>query len=231
MIVLPARNEAGRVGAVVSEVRRTLPGVEVVVVENASTDDTAAEAAAVGARVLHSGPGYARALRTGFVHALRAGAPWVVQMDADGQHPAARVGALVDALADADVVVGSRFVGDPGYAVPVVRRAAIGALGAWATVWAGRRLRDVTSGFRAWRPDALALLVADYPEHIADANVLVRAIRRGLVVIEVPVAMRARLGGRSQHAGPSSALFAARMALLTAREGLAPAYGRRMSMK
>jgi len=231
VIVLPARNEAGRVGAVVGEVRAALPGVDVVVVENASSDGTAAEAAAAGALVLHSGPGYARALRTGFIHALRAGAPWIVQMDADGQHPADHVAALVDTLGTADVVVGSRFVGAPGYAVPPVRRAAIGVLAAWASVWAGRRLRDVTSGFRAWRPDALALLVADYPEEIADANVLVRAVRRGLSVVEVPVPMRERWGGRSQHTGPASALFAARMALLTAQEGLAPAYGRRTSMK
>lgn len=222
MIVLPARNEGPRVGGVVAAARAAMPGVEVVVVENASTDDTARAARRAGATVLHSEPGYARALRTGFVYALRAGSPWVLQMDADGQHPARALPALVEALADADLVVGSRFVGAAGYAVPAGRRTAIRVLGAWATVCAGQRLRDVTSGLRAWRADAIAQMVADYPEHVADANVLVRAVRLGLVVRELEVPMQDRQGGRSMHGGPASALFVARMALLTAREGLQP---------
>lgn len=220
MVVIPARNEGPRVGAVVRGLAVALPEVPVVVVENGSADDTARAAAAAGATVLHASPGYARALRTGFIHALRAQAAWVVQLDADGQHPPEQVPGLVDALAGADLVVGSRFVGESGYPVPFARRVAIGALGAWASAWAGQRLRDVTSGMRAWRADALARLVADYPEEIADANVLVRAARLGLAVREHPVAMRERESGVSQHAGPGAALFAARMAWLVAHEGL-----------
>jgi glycosyltransferase involved in cell wall biosynthesis len=222
MIVLPARNEGPRVGRVVAEVRRILPDVEVIVVENGSVDDTAEAAARAGATVLRSGPGYARALRAGFTHALAAGAPWVVQMDADEQHPAAALPGLLRALEHADLVVGSRFLGAPGYRIPVHRRTAIGALGAWASVFAGQRLSDVTSGLRAWRPEALAALVADFPEDIADANLLVRAVRRGLRVREIATPMRPRAGGRSMHAGPESALFALRMLVLTAHEGLGP---------
>lgn len=211
-------------GRVVAEVRRVLPGVPVVVVENGSVDDTARVAMRAGAVVLRSGPGYARALRTGFAHALDAGAPWVVQMDADEQHPADALPGLLRALEHADLVVGSRFVGAPGYRVPAHRRTAIGALAAWASVCAGQRLFDVTSGLRAWRPAALAALLADFPEDIADANLLVRAVRRGLRVREVAVSMRARTGGRSMHAGPESALFALRMVVLTTREGLGPRF-------
>jgi glycosyltransferase involved in cell wall biosynthesis len=221
VIIVPARNEAPRVGAVIAEVRRVLPDVAVVVVENDSVDGTASAARVAGADVLHSGPGYARALRTGFIHALRMRAPWIVQMDGDGQHPATAIPALLAALEHADIVVGSRFLGVAGYRVPVVRRTAIQALGAWASLWSGQRLRDVTSGFRAWRPDAIAAMVADYPEDVADANLLVRAVRRGLVVEEVPVAMRARSGGHSMHEGPESVRFAARMALLTVQEATA----------
>jgi glycosyltransferase involved in cell wall biosynthesis len=219
MIVVPARNEGPRVGRVVAEVRAILPDMPVIVVENGSTDDTAARARLAGATVLHSGPGYARALRLGFEYALRAGADRVIQMDADEQHPAAALPGLLTALGDADLVVGSRFVGAPGYHVPMFRRTAIGALGAWASVCAGQRLLDVTSGLRAWRASALGVLVADYPEEVADANLLVRAVRRGLRVREVAVPMRPRAGGRSMHAGPESAWFAMRMAVLTAREG------------
>ena len=219
MVILPARNEGPRVGAVIRAVKGVLPGVPVVVVENGSEDDTAAAAAQAGARVLHSGVGYARALRTGFIHALREGAPWVVQMDADGQHPAEALPALVARLGSADLVFGSRLLAEPGYPMPVARHATIRALGLWASVCAGQRLRDVTSGLRAWRADAIAAMVADYPEDVADANVLVRAVRMGLVVEEVAVPMRERSGGVSMHGGPRSVLFAARMVVLTAREG------------
>lgn len=220
MIVIPARNEAPRIGDVVRRARAECPGVPVIVVENGSTDRTADEAGRAGARVLRSAPGYARALRTGFIHALRGGAPWVVQMDADGQHPAPGISRLRAALADADLVVGSRFVAEPGYAVPVERRLAIAVLGRWATMCAGQRLLDVTSGFRAWRPDALATMVADYPEDVADANVLVRAIRRGLVVRELGVEMNQRAGGVSMHTPVGGARFALRMAVLTGLEAL-----------
>src|SRR4051794_4428772 len=119
MIVLPARNEGPRVGSIVRAVRHAMPGIPVVVVENGSTDDTAARAHAAGAHVLRSGPGYARALRTGFRPALDHGAPWVIQRDADGQHPADALPGLLSALDAADLVVGSRFHGAPGYHVPL----------------------------------------------------------------------------------------------------------------
>jgi len=220
MIVVPARNEAPRIGRVVADVRAVLPGVPVLVVENGSDDDTAAVARAAGAHVIHSGPGYARALRAGFAHALASGATWIVQMDGDEQHPAHALPGLLRALESADVVVGSRFLGAPGYHVPAHRRAAINTLAALASVCAGQRLFDVTSGLRAWRAEGLARLVSDWPDEVADANVLVRAVRRGLRVQEVAVSMRARTGGRSMHDGPGSALFALRMAVLTAREGV-----------
>lgn len=220
MIVIPARNEAPRIGAVVSGLIGLYPGVPVVVVENGSADGTAAEAARAGARVLHSARGYARALRTGFIHALRAGAPWIVQMDGDGQHPPASMSRLRAALDSADLVVGSRFVTEPGYLVPTERRVAINALGRWASVCAGQPLRDVTSGYRAWRPDALAMMVADYPEEVADANVLVRAVRRGLIVREVAVPMNQRTGGVSMHTPTSGFGFAVRMAVLTGWEAV-----------
>ncbi len=218
MVILPARNEGPRVASVVRGIRTVLPNVEVVVVVNDSGDDTAARAREAGATVLYSGSGYARALRIGFLHAIERGAEWVVTMDADGQHPPRAIPMLVAALKDADLVVGSRFVGAAGYAVPAARRLAIGALGAWASVCAGQRLRDVTSGLRAMRPDVIRAFAADYPVDVADANVLVRVVRAGWRVREVSVPMRERPGGRSMHDTPRSALFALRMAVYTAAE-------------
>lgn len=218
MVILPARDEGPRVGRVVADLRRVVPEAEIVVVENGSGDDTAARAAAAGATVLRSGVGYAVALRVGFAHARARGAPWVVTVDADGQHPAAAVPALLAALAEADLVVGSRFLGEAGYAVPPVRRWANRGLSRWASWLGGQPLTDVTSGLRAMRPAVYSAFADDYPADVADGNVLVRALRAGWRVREVPVAMHAREGGRSQHASPRAAWFALRMAQLCVAE-------------
>lgn len=221
MVIVPARDEGPRVAEVVREVLAALPGVEVVVVENGSSDDTATRARAAGATVLHSSPGYARALQVGFRHAVAQGAPWVLTVDGDGQHPGDALPALLRALEGADLVVGSRFLSEAGYPVPRGRRVAIGALSAWASLFGGQALTDVTSGLRALRPPVVAAFARDYPPDVADGNVLVRALRSGFRVAEVPVAMRSRASGRSQHADPSrAALFALRMAQLCVRERL-----------
>ncbi len=220
MVIIPARDEGPRVGAVVRACRVALPGVPVVVVENASTDDTVHAARAAGAEVIHSAPGYAIATRVGFVHARDRGADWVVTLDADGQHPPDAVPRLLAALAHADLAIGSRFLGNPGYPIPVARRAAIHVLGVWASILSRQRLRDVTSGMRALRRPVFESFADDYPPDVADANVLVRAVRRGWRVTEVPVSMNARAGGDSQHGGLDGAAFALRMAVYTAREAL-----------
>ena len=142
----------------------------------------------------------------------------MVQMDADGQHPPSAIPALVKGLANADIVIASRFLGDPGYPVPPLRRATVRLLGHWASLCAGQPLTDVTSGFRAWSPTALTTLVPDYPLPIADANLLVRALQRGLRVEERAVPMRARTSGQSQHEGVRALWFAVRMGMETGRE-------------
>ncbi|MCB9759686.1 MAG: glycosyltransferase family 2 protein [Alphaproteobacteria bacterium] len=215
LALIPARNEGPRVADVV---RRAAPHVRaVVVVVNGCTDDTEAQARAAGAHVLRSEPGYARALAVGY-RRLRGEA--VVQLDADGQHPPEAIPSLASALDGADIVIGSRFLAPGGYRVPPARRLGIAALSAWTTLLTGIRIRDVTSGFQALSPRAVAFFAEGFPEELADANVLVRAWRAGLKVTEVPVTMTERSGGRSMHAGVRAARHVGRVAAAAARERL-----------
>ena len=218
VVIVPARNEAPRVGAVVHELRRALPGVRVVVIANGCTDDTAARATDAGAEVIHAPAGVARALAAGLREA--SDAPWVLQCDADGQHPAVALPALLSALdAGADLVVGSRFLAaGAGYSVPTDRRVAIAALSGLASRLVGQRLTDVTSGLRGWSPRAVATLLPDLPADLVDGNLLVRALRRGLVVREVSTPMRARASGASMHTRWKGALSTARMTHAMLRE-------------
>lgn len=224
VVVVPARNEAPRIEGVLAQLGRlkSSHGLDfrVLVVENGSSDPTASVAHRAGADVLCSAPGYAHALKTGFHAALQHKPAWVAQLDADGQHLPSMLLPLLDALPRADLVIGTRFPHYPGYRVSLPRKLAIRGLSAWTSFLTGQRLYDVTSGLRVWSPYALSRMVQDYPTDIADANLLVRALKRGIRILEVPVQMQARPSGRSMHRGPQSVVFAARMAGLVVYEAL-----------
>lgn len=220
MILIPARNEGPRIAAVLQRVQRAMPAVEVVVIANGCEDDTAAQAVRAGATVIYSEPGYGRALLAGYRHVLTHGTtPWVVQLDADGQHPPEAIPDLVAGLKTADVVIGSRLV-DGGHAPgwPRRRRWTVRAMGMWASILTGQRLQDVLSGFQAYRREVLPVLVSDFPVELTDANVLVRLHREGFVLAEHGVVMPAREGGRSMHGGWQSAIYAGRTALAATAE-------------
>ncbi|MGH3110223.1 MAG: glycosyltransferase family 2 protein, partial [Gaiellaceae bacterium] len=116
--IVPAYNEAGAIGRVVTEIREFEPAIDVVVVDDASADDTAGVAESLGATVLRLpfNVGIGGAVQTGFRYALHEGYDTAVRLDGDGQHAASELGKLLAPLerGEADFVVGSRFVEDGG---------------------------------------------------------------------------------------------------------------------
>jgi glycosyltransferase involved in cell wall biosynthesis len=149
--VIPAFNAAGSLTAVVEGLRMSVPGATVIVVDDGSSDDTIAVAQRTAdvtvALPAHRGKG--AALRAGLRRALflRAGA--LVTLDADGQHDPAAVPLLLDALADADLVIGARDSGPP---MPVWRRLTNRLASLAVSACTGRMIPDSQSGFRAMRP-------------------------------------------------------------------------------
>jgi len=218
--LIPAYNEEGRIGPVVARVRDAVGG-SVIVVDDGSADDTAAEARAAGAIVaVHPvNLGYGAALQTGYRYALRAGFDAVVQLDADGQHDPASIDALIAELeGGADVVVGSRFLHAGSYRPPLVRRFGMTLFGSVASALSGMRLTDPTSGFQALSSRALAFYAHErYPHDYPDADVLSMVARSGLKLVEVPVRMHAAPAGKSMHGGVLKPLYYAfRMSLALA---------------
>ena len=217
LILIPAYNEAGRIGTVIQGVRRSGLTANVLVVDDGSADDTAAEARRSGAAVV-SHPfnlGYGSALHTGYLFARRHGYRRLVQMDADGQHDAASLPALLEALDDGyDVVVGSRWLDGAAPATSLLRR--IGSrLFAWiVTVWTGVPITDPTSGYQAISARGIEELAKDtFPEDYPDADVLIASSWAGLRLHELPVKMHPRRGGRSMHRGGRAAYYAYKMLL------------------
>lgn len=217
-VLVPARDEGARIGRVLAEVREVLPAARLLVVDGASRDATRSIARSAGAEVVvEEGRGYAAALATGYRHL--AGASAVVQLDADGQHPPREIPRLVAALDQADWVIGRRVHGWRGAAL---RRAGAAVLSLAVARHTGVWPADPTSGFQCLGPRTLAAFCRWFPDDVADANVRVWALRLGLRVVEVPVEMAPRSGGRSMHDGWRGALHLGQSLAAVRREAHRP---------
>lgn len=218
LVVIPAYNERGRVGAVIADVKSTLPAADVLVVDDGSTDGTAIEAAQAGAGVLSlaMNSGYGVALQTGYKFGVRAGYGTIAQIDADGQHRACYLTAMLDALTrqQADLIVGSRFLdGDGRYKPPLARALGIRLFARLASLATHEQVSDPTSGLQLMRSSVARLFCSEaYPTDYPDADVLILLHRTGYRVREIPVEMR-RSEGKSMHTGHTSLYYAYKMLL------------------
>jgi glycosyltransferase involved in cell wall biosynthesis len=200
--VVPAWNEEGAVGHVVDAIRALQPEFDVVVVDDASTDATAAVAEARGATVLRLpfNVGIGGAVQTGFRYALENGYDLAVRLDGDGQHDPSELGKLVGPIerGEADIVIGSRFVdGRATYRPPFARRLGIRIFARLVSLLGGQRVTDTTSGFVALDRVGIELFAAEYPHDYPEVEATLVALRSGLRLAQVPVEMRVRETGAS----------------------------------
>jgi len=200
--IVPAYNEAGAIGGVVAAIHALDGSFDVVVVDDASTDETGAVASAHGADVLRLpiNLGIGGAVQTGFRAALAGGYERAVRLDGDGQHDPAELPRLLEPLErdEADVVTGSRFVdGDGHYRPPLARRIGITWFARLVSAVTRTRVTDTTSGFQALNRRAIALFAEDYPADYPEVEATVLVLRHRLRLVEVPVRMREREHGSS----------------------------------
>ena len=207
---IPAWNEEENLPAVLDELRGELPDADVLVVDDGSTDGTAAVAREHGAEVLSFGEnrGLRAAIAAGYGYAVEHDYELVGRLDADGQHPAAELRRLLERVEadELDAAVGSRFVAGDGYAPYRYRPSPERAFGT-ALLRRLMRLRvrggiaDATSGLYAVNTRAAKLLARPYTSGAPEVEGLIRLGEANLRVAEVPVDMRERGGGESKIAG------------------------------
>ncbi len=221
LILLPARNEAGRIGSLLVELRDRHPGVRILVVDDSSTDATVEVAQNAGATVvrLPFHLGYGAALQTGYRYAVEYGFEFVVQLDSDGQHRPADVEGLLACVraGTCDLVVGSRFTrpdgSGGGYEMGRVRSLGRRTLCTFARL-GGLQITDPTSGFQAMNRRVLELFTSNwYPCDYPDVDVLLLAHRRGLRLQEHPVDMAQSSRPSTLHSGWMPVYYAYRMIL------------------
>jgi glycosyltransferase involved in cell wall biosynthesis len=202
LIIIPAYNEDGNIGQIVSEIMALALPVTVLVVNDGSKDHTAYHAKKAGARVvsLPFNLGIGGAVQTGFIYARRYGFDIAVQVDGDGQHDVRFINKLIEPVKreEADMSVGSRFIPPfVGYQSSFIRRLGINFFAELISFLTKCKVTDPTSGFRACNRKLIAFFSEHYPHDFPEPEAIVLAKRLGLRVLEVPVEMRKRHAGHS----------------------------------
>lgn len=205
LVVIPAYNEAARIGDLVENIRRVVPEMPVLVVNDGSKDPTARVARAAGAVVVTHpfNMGYGATIQTGYKYALAHGFNYLVQLDADGQHDSACIPALLAPViaGKTDVAIGSRFLGT-SYQPPLTRRVGMALFRRIVFLVTGQFITDTTSGYQAFNHEVLKFFCKDiFPVDFPDADMLITLHRAGFRMAEVPVRMFENSKGKSMHGG------------------------------
>lgn len=202
LVIVPSFNEEENLPGVIEEIKASLPGSDILVINDCSTDDTSRVARKTGkARVmdLPYNLGIGGAVQTGFKYALRHGYDYAVQVDGDGQHIASEVVKLIEAMetTGCDMVIGSRFLEVESFRTTAVRRFGIGLFCFLYRLLARTRITDGTSGFRAYNKRCIEYLGENYPEDYPEPEAVIMLKKRGFSIAEVGVEMRERKHGKS----------------------------------
>ncbi|MEV6872248.1 polyprenol monophosphomannose synthase [Amycolatopsis sp. NPDC051128] len=212
LVVIPTYNERENLGPILDRLHKALPDVHVLVVDDGSPDGTgelADERAATNdnVHVMH------RTEKAGLGAAYIAGFRWglareyntIVEMDADGSHAPEDLPRLLDAVGDADLAIGSRYV--PGGSVvnwPLNRQILSRGANVYSQVALGMRVRDITAGFRAYRRPVLEKLALDEVNshgYCFQIDLTLRTADAGFEIVEVPITFTEREIGESKMSG------------------------------
>jgi len=207
-IVTPTYNERAGIGAHLESLRHEMPTAEILVVDDSSPDGTATFVQQLAAKdpnihllVRQKKEGLGAAYVHGLRVALERGAEIVVHLDADGSHPTELIPAMVRALDQFDLILGSRYVPGGSMRIDPFRRIISASGNAYIRLLLGRSIHDWSTGFKAWRADMLQQVLAAPSmatgyAWLMEANWV--AVSLGARVHELPLVFRARGVGSSK---------------------------------
>lgn len=226
LAIIPAYNECEKIGQVIAKIRASAEDLDILVIDDGSTDKTAHCAKAAGAKVvrLSSNMGYGVALQTGFKYAYERGYDVLVQLDGDGQHDPAYIPDMLKVVVsgEADLVLGSRFLNQTApdgnlmvqYKVGKARKLGILLFAFLTSKLIGFKVTDPTSGYQAFNKRVIAFFTQDFfPCDFPDADMLVMLHRAGFKIKEFPMRMSARENGKSMHSGIKPVYYVFKMFL------------------
>lgn len=202
LIIIPAYNEAKSIGKVLDN----LKGYDVLVVNDASTDNTREIAESKGFKCIShkENRGYCGALVTGYQYALEHDYDYVIQMDADGQHDTCNIEPLMNEIAkdEYDIILGSRFLKDSNcYKTGFLHRLGYKYFSLLVKMLTGTTIKDASTGLQALNKKAYSYCIQHFETKYPDANYVIHMLLHGFKIKEVPATMHERISGTSMHSG------------------------------
>lgn len=218
LILIPAYNEQGAIRQVVTNVKKTVPCCDVLVIDDGSVDETAREAMAAQAIVLRNpfNLNIGGAVQTGLKFARKEGYQMVIRVDGDGQHNPEDIHAIYAALSngEADAVIGSRFLAKENLMpIALSRRLGILFFACIVTCLTRSRATDTTSGFIGLNRRAIETLADFMPQDYPEVESRILLHKAGLKTLEIPTCMRIRQSGISSINSWASFYYAIKVSI------------------
>ena len=233
LVLIPAYNEEENIRKVIKDLTDNAPDFDFLVINDCSKDDTLNICRTEGyphlSMPVNSGIG--TVVQTGYKYALKRGYKIAIQFDGDGQHDASYLDRLIEPIerGEADFVIGSRFIEKEGFQTSRFRRIGINVFRALIHLLTGQSVTDATSGFRAADRDAIEFLSEHYATDYPEPESVVALIRNDFRLMDVPVVMRERLGGKSSINAPRSAYYMFKVILAVIISRMKPKISRKDS--
>jgi glycosyltransferase involved in cell wall biosynthesis len=201
LVIIPAFNEEKSVGTVIRNVKSSIPEADILVINDGSCDSTQFAAVSAGADVINLpfNLGIGGAMQTGYMFARKYSFDIAIQVDGDGQHDPSYIRKLIAPIeaGTADMAIGSRYIKETSYKSTAFRRMGMVFFSALVNLLTGRIIKDTTSGFRAVNRRIINYFANYYPSDYPEVDVLVKLFKLNARVVELPVEMSVRQGGKS----------------------------------
>lgn len=217
LVIVPAYNEEDSILSTITDLKNRHPQIDVVVVNDASKDNTKniLKNNYIPYLDLPVNLGIGGGVQAGYMYAFFNEYDIAIQMDGDGQHPASELKKIIEPIekGNADIVVGSRFVLKEGFQSSVMRRFGIKFLSTLIFFCTKQRVLDVTSGYRAVNKKFIEIFSREYAQDYPEPEALVTAAKYGAKIVEVPVQMKERQGGKSSISPMKSVYYMIKVSL------------------
>lgn len=203
---MPAYNEAANIGQVLSEIKKDAPKADILVINDASTDNTIEIVKKAGVYCISNlfNIRYAWTVQTGIKYAKLHNYDYAILMDADGQHIPSEAKKLYKTATDtnSDIVIGSRYLKNLGYPCPFFRKIGTKFFSILIRLFTKQYITDPLSGFQCINRRVIDYYsgCGNYPE-FPDANLIIEMLLKGYSITEIPIKMRTRKNGTSMHSG------------------------------
>lgn len=217
LVIIPCYNEEASIERVVKNLKEKAPFADYLIINDCSTDSTESILKVNGMNYINNpvNLGIGGGVQAGYLYAKQNGYDIAVQMDGDGQHDPAYLADVCQPVIDgtADMAVGSRFIKKEGFQTSFMRRLGINIISLLIKILTGKKVYDVTSGFRACNRQLIEFFSNNYADDYPEPEAVMSCILNGYRVQEVPVIMVERQGGVSSIRSLKSAYYMIKVCL------------------